>query len=380
MASLPCLPTLDPIVLEQPFGFDATFDARPPAPPGNHASEAKSTPGNSRTPSVRKVSFVRNETSSELGGDAAIPEPVPTPEPVSVPEAVMEPASTEVPEVITQEVAPEQVVTTVPAAEETVINEVPAENPTVENVEVVQVPPPSPGIQKSTTVVITVPAEEAVEEPGDVVREDAAPLRRRPTTITVTVEAEPAPPSRKSSLPAPRTAFVAAEPAEPQFEGPRKTETMRTVNLEGGTSVTVTEAAPSVEQLGPDPFKPAKKVRIVKTKVTRVRVMSLWRRILAKILRKRAEKKIQETTQIDGAQSPQAAGENATGSLLRCPSVDQPEPGDGSGACERHAGQSSRIGVDQYFRHNRSFQSDVKSQSNAEVRREEPRAVVPCGS
>lgn len=376
MASLPCLPTLDPIVLQQhPFGFDATFDTRPPAPPGNHASEAKSPPANSRTPSVRKVSFVRHETSSELGGDAAIPEPV------SVPEAVMEPASTKVPEVITQEAAPEQVfTTTAPAAEETVINEVPAENPTVKNVEVVEVPPPVPGIQKSTTVVITVPAEKAVEESGHVVREDATPLRRRSTTITVTVEADPAPPSRRSSLPAPRTAFVVAESIDPEPEAPLKTETMRTMNLEGGTSVTVTEAAPPTEQLGSESVKPAKKVTIVKTKVTRLRVMSLWRRILAKILRKRAEKKIQETAQIDGARSPQAASDNATGSILRRPSVDQPEPGDGNGACVSHAGKSSRIGVDQYFLHSKPFPSDVKSQSNAEFRRGEPRAVVPCGS
>ncbi|KAK7541678.1 hypothetical protein IWX46DRAFT_582181 [Phyllosticta citricarpa] len=394
MASLPSLPTLDPIVLQFPFGYDATFEAHPPAPLGNHASEAKLTPANSLAPSLRKVSFVRHNTSSEMGGDAAIPEP----EPVSVPEAVTSPASTEVPEGINPEVVHEQAVTTVPAdvpadipadvpadapvVQETVVNEVPVEAQIVENIETIEAPPPSPGIQKSTTVVITVPADEAVEEP-EVIQDEGPPLRRSSTTITVTVAAEPAVPSRRASLAAPRTAFVAPESTDAQFEAPRKTETIK---LEGGTSVTVTEAAPPQEQPTYDlpktetVPKTVKKVKITKTKVTRVRVMSLWRRIIAKILRKRAEKKIQQTAQVDGSRSPQGPSGNATHSLLRLPSVERSEPEAANDACERHTENSPRMGIDEYFLHDNAARSDVKSPANAEASREEPCAVVRQGS
>ncbi|KAL1392966.1 hypothetical protein HDK64DRAFT_34 [Phyllosticta capitalensis] len=362
MASLPSLPPLGPIVLQFPFGFDATLDAGSSTTRQEDASDNKSMSGDS---SMRKVAFARAEASSELGGDAAVPEAVPVSEPVSVPEAVTAPESTAVPEVVTNEVvAPPE---PVPAPEETVVNEVPTECPT-KKVETVEAAEPVPAVRRASTVVVTVPAEAAEEQ--SVAATEPRPLSRKSTTITITVaENEAAPLPRKASLPTPRAQFVNAE----SVEAPVRSET---VKLEGGTSVTVTEAAPVKETK-----KKAKKVRTKKVRVVkRVRVMSLWRRILAKVMRKRAEQKAEKAMGVDGTLSPQDATENSVRPGLDGSVNRRPEPEVASNASEMRTVDSSRVAVDEFFSHDGATQSDAQNPTDAASSRQETCTASARGS
>ncbi|KAK8255654.1 hypothetical protein HDK77DRAFT_40168 [Phyllosticta capitalensis] len=366
MASLPSLPPLGPIVLQFPFGFDATLDAGPSTTRQEDAPDNKSMSGDS---SMRKVAFARAEASSELGGDAAVPEAVPVSEPVSVPEAVTAPESTAVPEVVTNEVVapPEPVVTTVPAPEETVVNEVPTECPT-KKVETVEAAEPVPAVRRASTVVVTVPAEAAEEQ--SVAATEPRPLSRKSTTITITVaENEAAPPPRKASLPTPRAQFVNAE----SVEAPVRSET---VKLEGGTSVTVTEAPPVKETRKKAKKVKTKKVRVVK----RVRVMSLWRRILAKVMRKRAEQKAEKAMGVDGTLSPQDATENSVRPGLDGSVNRRPEPEVASNTSEMRTCDSSRVAVDEFFSHDGATQSDAQNPTDAASSRQETCTASARGS